>query len=171
MKSLSTKILKNLTPLIGLRLSAARRAATMRVFHFGEILEVDDGSVGEFALRIQCSWRLEYLQKIVTGSSDLWRPSKRKKGFDWDTWDYHKDGNVQDERLLKTLAGYDLKTESSINQTENLIVEKIEADDIGGAIISLSGDFKLVLFPNGTSREHWRFFRPRVDKRHFVVEN
>src|SRR6185437_7812524 len=41
---------RRLKPLIGLRLSIARRAADLRVFHFGAVSAVDGGTVGQFAL-------------------------------------------------------------------------------------------------------------------------
>ncbi len=67
----STKVctLRRLEELIGLNLSIARRAADMRVLHFGEITVDDDerGSTGEIALHIQCPWRIEGPDGIVTG--------------------------------------------------------------------------------------------------------
>jgi hypothetical protein len=64
------EIRRSLTQLIGLKLAVARRAADMRVLHFGTIrpaLKSDlpsrknkpRGSIGDFALHIQCPWRIE----------------------------------------------------------------------------------------------------------------
>ncbi|MGC1349900.1 MAG: hypothetical protein WA858_08970 [Xanthobacteraceae bacterium] len=48
-------------PLIGLRLSIVRRAAEMLVLHFGDIrvLPARQGSIGAYALHIQCPWRFD----------------------------------------------------------------------------------------------------------------
>ena len=59
MLSLKERVREHLAPMVGLPLSIARRAADMRVFHFGKVSEVSGGTVGEFALHIQCPWRIE----------------------------------------------------------------------------------------------------------------
>jgi hypothetical protein len=47
--------------LIGLRLSIVRRAADMLVLHFGNIRAHSSGkgTVGDYALHVQCPWRLD----------------------------------------------------------------------------------------------------------------
>jgi hypothetical protein len=59
MMTIADEITAHLQPLVGLELSIARRAADMRVFHFGRIRKVEKGTVGDYALHIQCPWRLE----------------------------------------------------------------------------------------------------------------
>jgi len=53
MTTIADEITAHLQPLIGLELSIARRAADMRVFHFGRIRKVEKGTVGDYALHIQ----------------------------------------------------------------------------------------------------------------------
>jgi hypothetical protein len=170
MKISRAKIIKRLSVLIGLPLTIARRAASMRVLHFGEVSDFEDGTVGEFALHIQCPWRIEKDNQIVTGSSDLSKPIKAKKGFDRKNWDYHRDGNLQDKRIEELLAGYNPENQNIIGSHPDHIVKSIDADDFGGLIIEFAGNFRLILFINGTDTEFWRFFRPKVNKPHFVVE-
>jgi hypothetical protein len=159
-----------LCPLVGLKLSIARRAGDLRNFQFGPIRAIDRGTVGELALHIQCPWRIEGADGIVTGRSDLWEPIEVGDDFDWDTWDYETDGNLQDERIGALLGGHDAQTRSFINQTDDvLIVEDVQADFGGGAAITLSGGYKLVLFPAGSRGEDWRIFRPGADEEHFVI--
>jgi hypothetical protein len=74
MSTTAEKILSHLQPLIGLQLTIARRGADMRGFHFGPIRVVEGGTVGDYALHVQCPWRIEGSQGIVTGRSDLWEP-------------------------------------------------------------------------------------------------
>jgi hypothetical protein len=79
MGSLAVRIEQKLSPLIGLRLSATHRAASMRMFDFGELQTVRSKlrgkdrfrTVGQFALHVQCPWRIEGPDGLVTGLSDL----------------------------------------------------------------------------------------------------
>ncbi|MHB0998325.1 MAG: hypothetical protein ACYC27_03685 [Armatimonadota bacterium] len=161
------EITTHLTPLIGLKLSIARRAANMRVLHFGDIRPVENETVGEYALHIQCPWRIEGPKGIITGSSDLWKPVS-DEGIDYDTWDYDTSENVQD-RQIGILLGEYVSTRSSINTGDKLIVESVDADVYGGSVISLSGGYRIVMFPAGTRSEDWRIFVPKTDDPHFVV--
>ena len=106
---------------------------------------------------------------IITGRSDLWEPAETGLDFDWGTWDYDKSENLQDELLGVLLSGYDPQTRSFVNQTDQLVVESVHADPYGGAVIVLSGGFRLVLFPAGTRGEDWRVFHNTTDEPHFVV--
>jgi hypothetical protein len=160
------EILAHLQPLVGLPLSIARRASSMRVLHFGAVRPVARGTVGEYALHISCSWRLDGPEGIVTGWSDLWAyPGPRAP----DDWDWEDGPNVQDERLGALLGGFDPATGSHVNATDLLVVEQVKAGPLGDARIYLSGGYRLTLFPDGAADEHWRLFRPRTGERHFVV--
>jgi hypothetical protein len=169
MGSVAHEILKHLQPLLGLKLSIARLAADLRNFHFGEVRSVSGGRVGEYALHIQCPWRIEGPGGIITGRLDLWEPAKEDEDVDWDRWSYHQNENLQDARIAVLLGGYDPETKSHINLTDLLVVKEVAADDCGGATITLSGGYRLVLFPAGTRGEDWRIFRPRVEEPHFVI--
>jgi len=170
MGSVAEETQNHLTPLVGLKLSVARRAADLRNFQFGQIRKVEPrGTVGEYGLHIQCPWRIEGPDGIVTGRSDLWDPSDPDAKVDWDSWDYDKDANLQDTRIAELLGGEDPVTGSPMNVSNRLIVEAVDADDFGGATIQLSGGYRLVIFPAGTRGEDWRIFRPKLDEPHFVV--
>jgi len=170
LNTIADNILKHLKPLIGLKLSIARRAHNMRNFQFGQVHAVARGTVGEFALHIECPWRIEGPHGIVTGFDDLWEPAGEVgDDFDWDAWGDEKHDNLQDKRLGELLGGYDEKTHSFVNQTGVLTVEDVQTDSYGGAILKLSGGYRLVLFPTGTRREDWRCFRPDTEGPHFVL--
>ncbi len=130
----------------------------MRTFQFGVLRPVDRGSAGDFALDVQCPWRIEGPQGIVTGRSDLWTSIEDDAPFD-ENWDYETSPNLQDARLELWLA----QNESS------LVVKNVDADEFGGAAISLDQGFVLRLFPAGTRGEDWRLFRPKTDTPHFVI--
>jgi hypothetical protein len=169
MKPVAEASTEQLKPLIGLRLTIARRAADLRNFQFGQIRAVERGTVGEYALHIQCPWRLEGPAGILTGSSDLWEPAEASEQVGWDSWHYERNGNLQDRQIGALLGRYDAATRSFVNQTEHLVVEEVRADNCGGLTIQLSGGYRLVLFPAGIRGEDWRIFRPDTDDPHFVV--
>ncbi len=141
----------------------------MRGFHFGRIRKVEKGTAGDYALHIQCPWRLEGPQGIVTGRLDLWEPAEDSPDIDWETWDYAKNENLQDKLMGEFLKGYDPQTRSFVNATGQLVVETVTGDACGGATIVLSGGFRLVLFPAGTRGEDWRIFQPGILESHFVI--
>jgi hypothetical protein len=152
------QVTKALAQIVGLPLTALRRAADMRTIQFGRLRAVERGSVGDFALHIQCPWRIEGLQGIVTGRTDLWHPVEDNAPFD-EMWDYEKSPNLQDARLEAWLA----------QDGSELVVTTVDADECGGAIIGLIKGYVLRLFPAGTRGEDWRLFRPATSLPHFVV--
>ena len=52
MHAIADEITRELRVLVGLRLSIARRGGSMRIFHFGDVRQLDSGSLGEFALHL-----------------------------------------------------------------------------------------------------------------------
>src|SRR6516162_3809503 len=97
------QVIAALSQIIGLPLTSARRAADMRTFQFGTLRPVDRGSVGDFALHVQCPWRIEGPDGIVTGRLDLWDPVEENAPFD-DNWNCETSPNLQDVRLQQWLA-------------------------------------------------------------------
>jgi tetratricopeptide (TPR) repeat protein len=171
LKHTQAEIQQQLEPLIGLKLSIARRGGSMRIFHFGTIRQVEKGSVGKYALHIQCDWRIESVVGIVTGSDDLgqWAFAER----DPLGWTYEDQNNLQDVRLGELFKGYDTKTSSYVNATELLFVESIQATQYGDVYLFLSGGYRLALFPTSSFGESWRFFSHQDDEAkapHFVVD-
>lgn len=116
------------------------------------------GLIGDFALHVQCPWRIERPDGIVTGRLDLWEPVTDNAPFDED-WDCEKGPNLRDALVKQWLAQHE----------SVLVVTSVEADEFGGAAISFNQGFLLRLFPAGTRGEDWRLFRPKTDAPHFVV--
>ena len=169
MNTIADQIASQLQPLVGLQLSIARRAADLRGFHFGPIKRVEKGTAGDYALHIQCAWRLEDQNGIVTGRTDLWEPVENTPDIDWDKWDYDKDENLQDNRIGSILGGYDPETRSFVNNGDQLVVEDFHADNYGGVVLFLSGGYRLVIFPAGSQGEDWRLLGPATEGHHFVI--
>jgi hypothetical protein len=120
-------------------------------------------------LHIQCAWRIENQNGIVTGRADSWEAAEDHSNIDWKTWDYDKDENLQDKRIGALLGGYDPETRSFVNNSNLLVVESFHADDYGGVTLFLSGGYRLVIFPAGSQGEDWRLFPPGTEGNHFVI--
>jgi hypothetical protein len=158
-----------LQPLVGLKLSIARRAASMRVFHFGAMRphRSGKGTAGAYALHLQCPWRLVGPDGIITGSSDRNEPPANDEEIDRND---ARAGSLQEVRLAALFATYDPETRSHVNATENLVVVAVTADRFGGVDILLMGDVRLQVFPDGSLGEDWRFLDASGGKPHFVAE-
>src|SRR5271165_3466355 len=124
------QVIAALSQIIGLPLTAARRAADMRTFQFGTLRPVDRGSVGDFALHVQCPWRVEGPYGIVTGRWDLRVPLDDNAPLD-EKWHYDESPNLQDARLEQWLAMHKVP----------LVVKGVDADDYCGAVIRLDQGF------------------------------
>lgn len=55
-----------------------------------------------------------------------------------------------------------------MNATKQLFVTAVNTDNYGGADLSLSGGYRLQIFPDGSFEENWRFVE--IQGRHVVVE-
>ncbi|SCB60033.1 hypothetical protein GA0061105_10983 [Rhizobium aethiopicum] len=153
--------------LVGLPLSIVRNAADMKVLHFGTIRPPRSGrgTVGEYALHIQCPWRIVSESVVITGTSD--RFVTLQGGAGWND-DVPQSQNLQFIRIAALLKGFDEATKSFINTTEQLVVMTASADTYGGADLALSGGYRLQIFPDGSLEEDWRFIQN--EGRHFVIE-
>jgi len=155
-----------LQALLGMPLSIARNAADMKGFHFGSIHPHPSGkgTVGDYALHVQCPWRIVDSRGIVTGRYDVFEPPRDDAEIDEDD---QRDGNLQCVRIGNLLKGYDETTRSHINSTDSLFVEAVAASRYGDIDIHLSGGYRLQILPAGSKAEDWRFFE--MDGPHFVV--
>jgi len=159
MDQVKTALEAHMRVLIGLPLSIARNAADMKGFHFGSIRPHYSrtgrvGTVGQYALHIQCPWRIVGGDAIVTGSSDRFQGPR--EDIDYNDEDA-RGGSLQSVRLEELLKGFDASTSSFVNATENLVVQAVQADNYGGLDIALTGGLKLQIFPAGSNGEDWRF--------------
>jgi hypothetical protein len=174
MVNFADEVSRNLKPLIGLRLSRMGLAADMRTLQFGDaVARKGGGMVGEYALHLQCPWRLEGEKGIITGSADLYLPSAEGEWRD-ELFDWHKGVSLQERVLCELLKGYDQNTKQIVNATNLFTVEDFQADSAGGFNLALSGSYLLSVFPDGTRNEAWRLFRPSNDgydpnEKQFVV--
>jgi hypothetical protein len=163
------QIVSKLSAILTLPLAIARDAGNMKNFQFGKIRPHPSGkgTVGDFALHVQCPWRLVTKGVVFTGSADYYEPAVEGEEVNLDD---PRSGNLQRKRLSEVFGAYDAKTRSLINEADELIVTAVHADGFGGIDLELSGGFNLQIFPNGSRGEHWRFFSPGNDDDHLVVK-
>ncbi len=165
MIGLKEQIEQAMKPIMGMPLSQACRALNMEMFSFGGLRESvtplgKTGLVGEYALHIQCPWRVVGPEGIVVASGD--RNYPEDENSDWQ--DFDSDGpSLCEARIDEWLQPHkDLP----------LTVESVTADRLGGFRLELSQGYMLEVFPTDSLRgeysEHWRLFRPSCEN-HFVV--
>jgi len=154
--------------LIGLRLFIVRRAADMLVLHFGDIrAHPSGGTVGDWALHVQCPWRFDGPVGMVTGRDDLWvyaGPGERPEN-----WSYEDGHSLQDQRF----AGFftrDEGTRSWVNEGDRFVVIGTEQTKRGDIRLDLSDGYAILLFPAGSRSEAWRFFAADSDD-HLIFPN
>lgn len=161
-----------LAPLRGLPLYNIGRCAGMLWVQFGPPRRVPsrlnpERMLGEYALHLQCPWRISGTTGILTGSSDLFVPADPMADEEMFRWDKPGDA-VVDLHLRRWI---------STHATELLVVERSSVDRCGGFVLSLSQEFAIEVFPDASaerhdSREQWRSFRTEgEDSKHFVWLN
>jgi hypothetical protein len=153
--------------LVGKALWECTRAADLASFALGERREVPCSrggtrTVGEFALHVQCAWRITREDQVLVGSHDLYYPAdygdegrEIPPDFDWD-----RDPNRRD-KLLRLLFE---------DGKRLFVVEAVEVGTAGSLHIALGDGFCLDVFPDDSlNDERWRLFRPGFVEPHFVV--
>ncbi|MGF6305365.1 MULTISPECIES: hypothetical protein [Paraburkholderia] len=142
---------RRLSALQGLQLSSVNRAADMLTLGFGDLRPVTNfrgviKHVGEWALHIQCPWRLEEAAQVVATQEDL---------------------SGSDERAYATAD----HLRGLLVERGPCTVDSVSVSDDAGMIVSLSRGFRLVVTPDGIEgAEDWRFFAPGVDAAHLVIK-
>jgi hypothetical protein len=117
--------------------------------------------VPRYSIHVHSSWRLLKEKCIVLGQSDLFnRMVGELKLYRDDVETEIKVGKFDDtSRELNELL-----------KTKNIIVTKIEANDLGDVKIFLEDDYCLEIFIDAAGvEESWRFFETGEDGKHFIV--
>jgi hypothetical protein len=160
----------SLQTLIGLPFWNAGRAADLEWFQFGRPKTVTDfkgktKTVGEYALHVQCDWRILDATGVIVALPDRYKPADEigdPENFEWD----RPGANLCDRKMSQFLA-----RTAGISQ----IVTQVEADDVGCLRILLSTDVAIEVFPDSSASdeysEHWRFFEPASETEHLVMRN
>jgi hypothetical protein len=151
--TLQDRINEALSPLIGLQLWRARRVMNMEMFEFGARYtrlnrKGEEIDVGDFALHIQCPWRIVGPDGIVVGSEDRHFPEDESSN--WQEFD--EDGpTLCEARMTSWIAEHGASP---------LVVQRVEADSIGSFRLFLHRGFVLESLPANSLRgeysERWR---------------
>ena len=114
--------------------------------------------VGEYALHVQCPWRITLGDEVVTGRGDIFcTPEESAEPLPFD-FDWQK-GNR-----------FDRVVEQVVTELLPLTVQRVEAAHAGRLSIQLEHGYGLEVFPHDSENdEHWRFFRPFTEEAHFAV--
>lgn len=102
------QIQEALNVLISQPLWSSGRAADLEWFEFGQRRTVRDSrgekEVGDYALHVQCAWRIRQGDKIVVASRDLYSPPEesdhRPRDFNWDV----QGANRRDKRITELFS-------------------------------------------------------------------
>ncbi len=151
--------------LLGRAVWRCTRAADMACFQFGQRRNVrnfrgDEAQVGEYALHLQCSWRIVKQDQIIVAAFDVFRPREGHEtedglDFNWEA------GNLLDDRIRVFFE----------NDSRQYTVEDVQAGRAGALRLILEGEFSFEICPCNSQEklEHWRLFEPRSDRDHLVV--
>jgi hypothetical protein len=153
--------------LIGLPLSAAQNAGNMKMFHFGEMRRLKSRFLGEIVVHVQCPWRLQDGERLVTGSDDFYVRADDNPDEAWEPGSVT--GHLQNQLLRQMLKGYDESSGSFINATRDFVVTAANVSGLGNFEIDLSPGYKLIAFPTSARTEYWRLFSPGSSSEHLVV--
>lgn len=157
--------------IVGLRLSITQTAADMRIFQFGSVKSVTtrhgkQGYVAQYSLHIQCPWRLEKDDKIITSSADYWRYAGA--GEPPSAWT-PEDGNRADDAALSKIFT-DVRQESRqlFNDSDKLIVRSVNLTKIGDITFLFADGHMLRVYSNTHDSEQWRLLTPSLEEPHLV---
>jgi hypothetical protein len=153
--------------LVGRSLWNSTRAADLASFQFGQRRELPGSfgrtrTVGEYALHVQCAWRIAREDRVIVGSHDLRYPANYTDtsqavdpDFDWD-----RDPNGRDSLLASLFE----------NGAKQFLVEAVTVGSAGLLHLRLADSLCFDIMPDDSiRREQWRFFQPDVEAPHLVV--
>jgi hypothetical protein len=170
------RIERELAALVGIPLCGASRAADILTLSFGEkrhgvgTIGARKGkptTYGEYAVHVQCAWRLAGPDGIVVARRDRYYPHsdllREREDWQWledAEWDSSQpNASRWDERLRPWVEG------------GPYAVTGVRADELGGFQLALERHFLLEVFPDCSyDAEYWRFFKTDDPRPHFVVE-
>ena len=161
----TTTVEQALTPLLGLPLRTFGRAAGLLWMHFGQMRRIPSHrggtkQVGDWALHVQCAWRLCRQEQIEMASLDYYYNFKGDWLEDWD-----KPGNSRFDVIATALM--------TRWQWHPLLVQLLTTDEVGGFSLYLTEGYRLDVYPNHSGGqafgEYWRLFEPGTNHEHFVM--
>ena len=151
--------------LVGLPLIDVTRSLDLEMFQFGErhvkrTPQGEDLVVGDWAIHIQCPWRIIGGDDLVVGSQDRHYPQDEEGEWNTQCADVF---TRCEAHVYHWLNGF----------SDAPLVREVEADPYGGFRVHLEGDYALEVFPahslRGEFSEQWRLFRPLTNTDAFIM--
>ena len=141
---LGKRVSERLQCILGQPLWDCGRVADLLWLHFGNrhVSTMRSGAtreVGDYALHVQCAWRIVCRRRIVAASD--------REPF---------------ERIDTDLSAF-------VREHCPALVERVVADDDGGLSISLAGGCLVEVSPYDDSDEQWRLLQPGHSAPHLVL--
>jgi hypothetical protein len=140
---LRDEIQKAIEVLIGKPMWNCTRAGDMACFQFGERTEASTGKgmpiqIGEYALHLQCPWRLVKEDAIIMAALDVYHPRVGNEEADVRDFDWEHEPNLLEQRSQELFA-----------EGAQYQVERVEASRAGAVDLFLEGRFAVRNFPGG----------------------
>jgi hypothetical protein len=148
--------------LVGLPAWDAGRTANLVWFQFGAQRVVtmhfrnEQKVVGEWALHVQCAWRITGRFGIEVASHDMYYPASGETAIDSGEFEWDRPGrNACDEKLAKLFGS---------RETGPFVVTSAQVGAAGALRIRLDDEYTIDVFPNSSlAIEQWRLFQPYSD--------
>jgi hypothetical protein len=159
-----------LTSLVGLRLSAIRRALDLLSLHFRTLREVPTRKggravVGELAIHLSGAWRIDGPEVTLVGQQDLYSYAGSREPDDWN----YEQGNTRLDAELDAAFGPGDSSFGWRPPIEGFEVVAVDKSHYGDLNIHFANGFMVRGFPTNVSRECWRLFEPGAKTDHLVV--
>jgi hypothetical protein len=165
-----TEIENMLDKLIGYPINEIGRAADLLWIHFGKMelmpvrvlkkKQVVSKKVGDWAIHIQCPWRLIHRGTIILSWRDMHYNPDGKTSYDW-----NKGGENRFDFLVQ-------KINDEIG-LEKMKVTSIIVGEVGSFSLLIGNEYTVDVFPDEINTdeysEYWRLFQPKLEKDHFIV--
>lgn len=113
-----------------------------------------------FSFVLECHWRLERDDEIVTGFDDVEFPAIGNADSDWTPGS--QSGSLQEQRLVEWL-GAEPRNGAIVAPEPGPMVEQTRADEFGGFRLLFSDGSCLPAFPSGSSGMEWMLRKQNSD--------
>jgi hypothetical protein len=119
----------------------------------------EKGTVGDFALHVQCLWRFVANDRVLTASADYYEPTVAGEEV---TPGDRQSGNLQRDRPEGIFRTYDAETRSLINETDLLTVISLHTDRLADSSWNCQADSGCKCFQTGPVPKTGSSFHPET---------
>ena len=133
-----------LQEIVGLQVFKSWHVFATRMFYFADPRCKDQPENGGYRLALECPWRVEQYDRILVGSDDYGERATDNSDPDWNPSDMQR-GHLQDQKLVE-IMGED-RNGAIYNTQSELEVETAAIDSLGGFQLSMSGGYRISVFP------------------------